>query len=112
MPVIVSMETGGMMSGGIGPRSGAQATRGSPRPTPRAPFDADTVNHVVASQLSTTERLPKIRSMSRAQGVSLLSSHRGNPQSSWNSTSTSPDGLYSVSIPYTDQPAVSAMYAP
>src|SRR2546430_2382435 len=69
VPVIVSMETGGMMSGGIGPRSGAQATRGSPRPTPRAPFDADTVNHVVASQLSTTERLPKIRSMSRAQGV-------------------------------------------
>src|SRR2546429_8939054 len=79
VPVIVSMETGGMMSGGVGPRSGAQAARGSPRPTPRAPVDADTVNHGVASQLSTTERVPKIRAMSRGPGRSLLSSHKGEP---------------------------------
>src|SRR5438046_10146897 len=99
------METGGVMSGGIGPRSGAQGTRGSPRPVPRAPFDAETVNHVVRSQLSTTERLPKIRSMSWAHGVPLLSSHRGNPQSFWNSTRQCPEVMYTGCIQYADEQA-------
>src|SRR5438034_9789990 len=51
-PDRVSMETGGVMSGGIGPSCGAQRTAGSPSPVPKPPLHRDAVNHVVSCRLS------------------------------------------------------------
>src|SRR5438094_8572659 len=104
--------TGGTVSGLPGPKSGAQATRGAPRPAPWVPFEAETVCHVERSQLSTTARAPKIRSMSRAQGTSRLNGLIGKPQAVVNSSSTFPEGLYSVAIAYTDHAASSTVYPP
>src|SRR2546422_835451 len=52
--------------------------------------------HEAASQLSTTARSPKIRSMSRAQGTSRLAGLIVKFQAAPNSSSTFPEGLYSV----------------
>src|SRR5437870_13802575 len=58
---------------GVPPSAGAQAERGAPRPAPRVPPEAETACHFERSQLSTTFRAPKIRSMSLAQGTSFES---------------------------------------
>src|SRR5207245_11161258 len=97
-----AVATGGTLSG---PKSGAQGTRGAPPPAPCVPFDADTTCHSEDSQLSTTARAPKIRSMSRAQGTfrldGLIVKFQGAPDSS----STFPEGLYSVATASTDHAA-------
>src|SRR5205823_10370739 len=63
---------GGVRSGGgiAPPKSGAHETRGSPPPAPSRPFEFRTAFQEVASQLSTTPRERKIRSMSLAHGLS------------------------------------------
>src|SRR5207249_5979593 len=97
-------------SGPPGPKSGAQGRRGAPRPAPSVPFEAETVCHVEKSQLSTTARAPKIRSMSRAQGTSRLAGLIVKFQAAPNSSSTFPEGLYSVATAYTDHAASSTVY--
>src|SRR6266566_5284633 len=97
---------------GVTPSAGAQAERGAPRPAPRVPPEAETVCHFAKSQLLTTFRAPKIRSMSLAQGTSLESGVIEKPQLLANSSSTFPAGEDSTSSPYTDQPALSTTYAP
>lgn len=58
---------------------------------------------VVAELLSTTFKLRKIRSISRAQGVFLLLDFIENPQFFLKSSSKRPSGDHSVIIAYTSQ---------
>src|SRR2546430_3592562 len=114
-PVVPNREadaTGGTVSGLPGPKSGAQATRGAPPPAPWVPFEADTWAHFAWSQLSMTFKAPKIRSMSRAQGTSRLAGLIVKFQAVVNSSSTLPEGLYSVATAETDQAASSTVYPP
>src|SRR3989454_10463074 len=109
--LVVSEKSSGT-GDGVSPSAGAQADRGAPRPAPSVPPEADTVCHLETSQLSTTARAPKIRSMSLAQGTSFESGVIEKPQLLANSSSTLPAGENSTSRPYTDQPALSTTYAP
>src|SRR2546422_1519888 len=88
-----AVATGGAL---CGRKAGAQGTGGAPRAEPCVPFDADTTCHSEESQLSTTARAPKIRSMSRAQGTFRLDGLIVKFQAAPNSSSTFPEGLYSV----------------
>src|SRR5712691_9011330 len=94
------------------PKSGAHGTLGAPPPAPCAPLDAETAAHCAASQLSTTFRAPKSRSMSRAHGTLLLEGLIGKPHAALNSSSMRPWGLNSVAIAYTDHAVSSTVYAP
>src|SRR2546425_7711196 len=75
---------------GVARSGGAQAVRGAPRPAPSVPLEADTVCQLARFQLSTTERAPKIRSISLAQGTSFESGVIVKPQLLANSSSTFP----------------------
>src|SRR2546427_6297388 len=83
--------------GVVAPKSGAHGTIGAP-PAPCAPFDAETAAHWPASQLSTTFKAPKSRSMSSAHGPVLVGGLIGKPHAVLNSSSTRPAGLNSVAI--------------
>src|SRR5438093_3782053 len=96
---VVEIEKSNGTGDGVTPSAGAHAERGAPRPAPRVPPEAETACHFERSQLSTTFRAPKIRSMSLAQGTSFESGAIEKPQLLANSSSTLPAGESSTSSP-------------